>query len=128
MKRWRLLFEFYQKNGIAVLFLLLLMTVSLFFFVQFLGYLGYQTYSLRIMDQLGFQDGAYFMAAEGYDEWQRNENIAYQALRKQEFPAVKSVTNPAYTQGMARSIFCFVTRRFGSNLILQTKEAGSQRI
>lgn len=64
MKRWRLLFEFYQKNGIAVLFLLLLMTVSLFFFVQFLGYLGYQTYSLRIMDQLGFQDGAYFMAAE----------------------------------------------------------------
>lgn len=99
MKRWRLLFEFYQKNGIAVLFLLLLMTVSLFFFVQFLGYLGYQTYSLRIMDQLGFQDGAYFMAAEGYDEWQRNENIAYQALRKQEFPAVKSVTNPAYTQG-----------------------------
>ena len=79
MKRWRLLFEFYQKNGIAVLFLLLLMTVSLFFFVQFLGYLGYQTYSLRIMDQLGFQDGAYFMAAEGYDEWQRNENIAYQA-------------------------------------------------
>ena len=50
MKRWRLLFEFYQKNGIAVLFLLLLMTVSLFFFVQFLGYLGYQTYSLRIMD------------------------------------------------------------------------------
>lgn len=62
MKRWRLLFEFYQKNGIAVLFLLLMMTVSLFFFVQFLGYLGYQTYSLRIMDQLGFQDGAYFMA------------------------------------------------------------------
>lgn len=99
MKRLRLLLEFYKKNGVAVLFLLLLMTVSLFFFVQFLGYLGAQTYSLRIMNQLDFQDGVYFMAAEGYDEWQRNENTAYQTLLAQDFPAVKSVTNPAYTQG-----------------------------
>lgn len=96
IKRLVILFEFYRKNVLAVLLLLVLMASALFYMAELLGYLGFQTCSLQMMEDLGFEDGVYVMAADGFDQWSENKTPAYDSFTAQNFSAVEYVVNPAY--------------------------------
>lgn len=95
IKRVAILFEFYRKNLLAVLLLLVLMSASLFYLVDFLGYLGYQTYSLDMIEDLGFRDGVYAMPGDGFDDAIENRTPAYDAFVAEDFSAVDYVVNPS---------------------------------
>ena len=97
MKRITILLEFYRKNIVAVLLLFLFMATSLFYMIELLGYLYYQTYSLRMMDELGFTDGVYAMAADGFDQQTQNQTPTYDAFLAQEFAGVENVVNLSYS-------------------------------
>lgn len=97
MKRIVILLELYRKNLLAVLLVLLLMTCSLFYMIELFGYLRYQTYSLRQLEKMGFSDGVYVMAADGFDQWEKNQTSTYDEVVSQDFPAVNMIINPSYS-------------------------------
>lgn len=87
MKRIWLIKEFYKKNLLAVVFLLVFMGVSIFNAVELLGYIGYNTYALQMMDKLRLDDGFYCMSASRQDDLTT-------VINPETFPAVEMVIRP----------------------------------
>lgn len=104
MKRLALLFEFYRKNLVAVVLLLVIMIASLFYFVNFLGLVGYHTYPMQLMEQLGQQDGIYFMAADSMEDIMTSHTTAYNEFRTQDFSAVKAVVSPGNAKASVKNV------------------------
>lgn len=87
MKTIVLLSEFYKKNIIAVLFLLLFMIVSIFNSVELLGYIGFKTFSLKTMNTLNLNDGIYCMPASA-------DLQLYNSITQGSYTAIDTVINP----------------------------------
>lgn len=104
MKKLILLCEFYRKNIVAVLFLLIFMSVSIFHAVELLGYISFKTYSLHMMDKLNLTDGIYCMPASV-------DSSLYDIVTAQSSPAISNIINPpmssiGYGDNVANIIIC----------------------